>query len=112
MNPDTQKYIRAIAPEYRPLFDRLQALVLKVHPEAEVGFSYKMPKYSIGKRRIFLAVWQHGVSIYGVGPGADGGFIARHPELIVSRGTIRLRPKDAAAIRDTEFREMFRAALA
>jgi hypothetical protein len=112
MNRDTQKYISAIAPAYRPLFDRLHGLVLKEHPEAEVGFSYKMPKYSIGKRRIFLAVWQHGVSVYGVGPGADGGFIARHPDLIVSRGTIRLRPKDAAAIRDKEFREMFRAALA
>jgi len=108
---DVQKYIAAIAPEHRPLFDRLQKLVLKVHPEAEVGFSYKMPRYSVGKRRIFLAVWQHGVSVYGVGPGADAGFIARHAELIASRGTIRLRSKDAAAIPDAEFREMFRAAL-
>lgn len=112
MNRDTQKYIKAIPPEHRPLFDRLHGLVLEVHPEAELGYAYKMPKYSLGKRRIFLAVWQHGVSVYGVGPGADSGFIARHPELIASRGTIRLRPKDAAAIRDTEFREMFRAALA
>jgi uncharacterized protein YdhG (YjbR/CyaY superfamily) len=112
MNPDVQKYIAAIAPEHRALFDRLQGLILKVHPKAEVSFSYKMPKYSIGKRRIFLAVWQHGVSIYGVGPGADSGFIGRHPELIASRGTIRLRLKDAAAIPDGEFREMFRAALA
>jgi uncharacterized protein YdhG (YjbR/CyaY superfamily) len=111
MKSDVQKYIAAIGPEYRPLFDRLQKLVLKVHPEAEVSFSYKMPKYAVGKRRIFLAVWQHGVSIYGVGPGADSGFIARHRDLIASRGTIRLRPKDAAAIPDDEFREMFRAAL-
>ena len=112
MDRDVQKYIKAIASEYRPVFDRLQKLVLEVHPEAEVGFSYKMPRYKIGKRRIFLAVWQHGVSIYGVGTGADAGFIARHPDLIASRGTIRLRPKDAAAIPDKEFREMFRAALA
>jgi uncharacterized protein YdhG (YjbR/CyaY superfamily) len=112
MDRDVQKYIAAIAPEHRPLFDRLQGLVLEVQPEAEVAFSYKMPRYKVGKRRIFLAVWKHGVSIYGVGPGADAGFIARHPELIASRGTIRLRPKDAAAIPDGEFREMFRAALA
>jgi uncharacterized protein YdhG (YjbR/CyaY superfamily) len=112
MDREVQKYIDSITPEYRSLFDRLQGLVRKEHPEAEVGYSYKMPKYSVGKRRIFLAVWQHGVSIYGVGPGADAGFIARHPELIASRGTIRLRPKDAAAIPDGEFREMFRAALA
>ena len=112
MTGDVQKYIAAIPAEHRPLFDRLHDLIVAVHPEAEVAFSYKMPRYSVGKRRIFLAVWKHGVSIYGVGPGADAGFIARHPELIASRGTIRLRAKDAAAIPDEEFREMLRAALA
>jgi uncharacterized protein YdhG (YjbR/CyaY superfamily) len=112
MTSDVQKYIDGIDPEHRPLFDRLQGLVLEVHPEAEVGYSYKMPRYKVGERRIFLAVWRHGVSIYGVGPGADAGFIARHPDLIASRGTIRLRVKDAAAIPDDELREMARAALA
>jgi uncharacterized protein YdhG (YjbR/CyaY superfamily) len=109
---DVQKYIAAIPPEHRPLFDRLHGLVLEVHPEAEVAFSYKMPRYKVGERRIFLAVWKHGVSIYGVGPGADAGFIARHPNLIFSRGTIRLREQDAAGIPDDEFRAMARAALA
>jgi uncharacterized protein YdhG (YjbR/CyaY superfamily) len=112
MNSDVQKYIAAIAPEHRPLFDRLHGLVLDERPDAEVGFSYKMPAYRVGTRRIFLAVWKHGVSIYGVGPGADAGFIARHPDLIASRGTIRLRPQDAAAIPDDELREMVSAALA
>jgi len=111
MKGEVQKYIEAIPPEYRPLFDRLHALVLQVHPKAEVGFSYKMPRYKVGPRRIFVAVWKHGVSIYGVGPGADAGFIARHPDLIASRRTIRLRPEDAAALSDAEFRETFRAAL-
>jgi uncharacterized protein YdhG (YjbR/CyaY superfamily) len=112
MNRDVQKYIAAIGPEHRPLFDRLQGLVLEVHPSAEVAFSYKMPTYRVEEHRIFLAVWKHGVSIYGVGPGRDAGFVTRHPELIASRGTIRLRPKDAADIQDDEFREMVSAALA
>jgi uncharacterized protein YdhG (YjbR/CyaY superfamily) len=111
MTGDVQKYIDSIASEHRPMFDRLQGLVLDVHPEATIDYSYKMPTYRVGARRIFLAVWKHGVSIYGVGPGRDAGFLTRHPDLIASRGTIRLRPKDAAGIPDDEFREMVRAAL-
>jgi uncharacterized protein YdhG (YjbR/CyaY superfamily) len=112
MNRDVQRYINGIAPEHRPMFDRLQGLVLDVHPEAKIDWSYKMPTYRVGERRIFLAVWKHGLSIYGVGPGRDAGFLTRHSALIASRGTIRLKPKDAADIPDDEFREMIRAALA
>jgi hypothetical protein len=50
--------------------------------------------------------------IYGWQEGRDGGFSARHPELRTSKGTIRLRSEDAAAIGDEELRELARAALA
>ena len=29
--------------------------------------SYKIPTYKVGKHRLYLAVWKHGVSIYGWG---------------------------------------------
>ena len=51
------------------------------------------------------------MSIYGWDQGRDAGFVARHPELKTSTGTIRLRPVDAAAIPDDEFRDLVRAAL-
>jgi hypothetical protein len=54
---------------------------------------------------------KHGLSIYGWGDGRDGGFAARHPEFKSGRGTIRLRPEDAAGIRDDEFRDLVRAVL-
>ena len=104
-------YIDAIAPEHRPLFDRLHRLVLEEHPDAAVVLSYKMPTYKRGGRRLFLGAWKHGVSIYGWDQGRDAGFTARHPELKTSKGTIRLRPEDAAGIRDDEFRDLVRAAL-
>lgn len=56
-----------------------------------------------------MGVWKHGVSIYGW--RQDGGFLARHPGLKTSKGTIRLRPQDAADIPDEEFRDFFRSAL-
>jgi uncharacterized protein YdhG (YjbR/CyaY superfamily) len=106
-----QSYIDGIAPEYRPLFDRLHRLILAVHPEATMALSYKMPTYKVGNRRLFVGVWQHGVSIYGWHPGHENAFTSRHPELKTSKGTVRLRPEDAAAIPDDELSDLVRAAL-
>jgi uncharacterized protein YdhG (YjbR/CyaY superfamily) len=111
MDDAVRGYIDAIAPEHRPLFDRLHRLVLEVRPDAAVLLSYDMPTYKVGRRRLFLGVWRHGVSIYGWQQGRDAGFTARHPELTTGRGTIRLRPDDAAAIGDDELRDLVRAAL-
>ena len=104
-------YIDAIAPEHRPLFDRLHRLDLEAHPDAAVVLSYQMPTYKVGRRRLFVGAWKHGVSIYGWDQGRDAGFTARHPALQTGKGTIRLRPEDAAGIPDDEFRDLVRAAL-
>jgi uncharacterized protein YdhG (YjbR/CyaY superfamily) len=111
MDDAVRAYIDAIAPEHRPLFDRVHRLVLEAHPEVAVVLSYQMPTYKVGRRRLFVGVWRHGVSVYGVQQGHNGGFSARHPELKASKGTIRLRPEDAAGIPDEEFRDLVRAAL-
>lgn len=104
-------YMDAIDPEHRPLFDRLHHLILEVHPDADVVLSYKMPTYKVGRRGLHLGVWRHGVSLYGWGQDRAAEFIARHPQLQTSKGTIRLRPDDATTITDDEFRDLIRAAL-
>ena len=109
---EVQAYIDAIPPGHRPLFDRLHRLFLAAHPGAEVILSYKMPAYQAGKRRIFVGAWKHGISVYGWGKDQNGGFTARHPQLVTSTGTIRLRPEDAASISDEEFLALARAGLA
>jgi uncharacterized protein YdhG (YjbR/CyaY superfamily) len=111
MDAAVRDYIEAIAPAHRHLFDRLHRLVLEAHPDAEVVLSYKIPTYKLGRRRLFVGVWKHGVSIYGWQEGRDDGFTARHPELKTSKGTIQLRSDDAARIPDDEFRNLVRAAL-
>ena len=82
----------------RPLFDRVHGLVLECHPEAEVALAYGMPAYRVGRRRLSVGVWKHGVSIYGFRADRDGGFVARHPTLSSGKGTLRLRPRDAEQI--------------
>jgi uncharacterized protein YdhG (YjbR/CyaY superfamily) len=111
VDQDVREYIDAIAPDHRPLFDRIHRLVIETHPEAELVLSYQIPTYRIGRRRLFVGAWKHGVSIYGWDQGRDAGFIARHPELKTGKGTIQLRPDDAAGIPDDELRDLVRAAL-
>jgi hypothetical protein len=111
MDDAVRTYIDGIAPEHRPLFDRLHRLVLETQPDARVMLSYGIPTYRVGRRRLFLGAWKHGVSIYGWGQGGDAGFTDRHPGLKAGRGTIQLRPDAAAAIPDGEFRDLIHAAL-
>ena len=111
MDEGVRDYIAAIDPAYRPLFDRLQRLVLETHPEAAVVLSYKIPTYKVGRRRLFVGVWQHGLSLYGWDQGRDAGFIARHARLKTSKGTLQLSPTDAAEVSDDELRDLIRAAL-
>lgn len=112
MQQEVLDYIDAIAPEHRGLFDRVHRLILEACPEAEVVFAYQMPTYRVQGRRLHVAAWSHGVSIYGWKSQGDGGLTERHPELQSSRGTIRLRSDQAAGISDEEIRGLARAALA
>lgn len=112
MDEAVRDYIGAIDPEYRPLFDRLHRLILEVHPDAAVVLSYKMPTYKVGRRRLPVGVWRHGLSLYGWGEDRAAAFTENHPQLKTSKGTIQLRLDDAANIPDDEFRSLIRAALA
>ena len=110
MDDALRHYCEEIACEYRPLFDRLHRLIVGTCPDAEVVLSYGMPTYRIGRRRLNVAAWEHGLSLY-VSPRRDGGFSVRHPELAAGKGTIKLRPADAVSIPDEEFQDLVRAAL-
>jgi uncharacterized protein YdhG (YjbR/CyaY superfamily) len=109
---DVRAYIDAIDPAHRALYERLHAIVVEEHPDAEVALSYGMPAYRVGKRRLNMGAWAHGVSIYGWRKDRDGGFVARHPNLSSGKGTLRIRPRDAETIDDEEFRALLGGALA
>lgn len=110
MDDAVRDYRDDIASEYRPVFDRLHQLIVGTCPDAEVTLSYGMPTYRVGRRRLNVGVWEHGLSLY-VSPSRDGGFSGRHPELASGKGTIKVKPEDAARIPDQEFRDLVRAAL-
>jgi uncharacterized protein YdhG (YjbR/CyaY superfamily) len=111
MDEAVQRYIDAIPAEHRPLFDRVQRLILAAHPKATVTLSYGMPTYKAGSKRLHVGAWRHGISLYGWGSAQPEAFLARHPGLKTSKGTIQLRSADAAAVSDAELTELVRAAL-
>jgi uncharacterized protein YdhG (YjbR/CyaY superfamily) len=111
VSDDVQAYVEGIPTEHRPLFDRVHGLILAVRPEASVRISYGMPTYVAGGSRLYVGAWRHGISLYGWSQGADDGFADRHPEFLSGKGTIRLRPQDAAAIPDDELTGLVRAVL-
>jgi len=110
MDEVVRRYRDEMDTEYRPVFDRLHRLIVAACPDAEVVLPYGMPAYRIGRRRLNVGVWKHGLSLY-VSPNRDGGFSARHPELTAGKGTIKLRPGDAARIPDAELQDLVHAAL-
>jgi hypothetical protein len=110
MDEAVRRYRDEMDSEHRPLFDRLHQLIVATCPDAEVVLSYGMPTYRIGRRRLNMGAWQHGLSLY-VSPRRDGGFAACHPELAAGRGTIKLRPADAASLSDAELQDLIHAAL-
>ncbi|WP_370069912.1 DUF1801 domain-containing protein [Streptacidiphilus sp. MAP5-3] len=111
MDKAVSDYIDAIPAEQRPLFDRIHGLILTACPDADVVLSYDMPTYQVGKRRIHVGVWQHGVSLYGWRRAQQTGFVEGHPELLHGKATLRLRPEDAAGMSDDELRTFLAAAL-
>jgi uncharacterized protein YdhG (YjbR/CyaY superfamily) len=111
VDEELQRYVAGIAGEYRELFGRVNGLILGAYPEAVVKLSYRMPSYWVGKRRLYVGVWKHGLSIYGWPQGREKDFMARHPELKTSKGTIQIRPRDAAGLSDEDLLELVHAAL-
>ena len=107
-----RSYLDGIDPQFRPLFDRIHWLIMAAFPDAAVVLSYKIPTYKAGRRKLHVGVWKHGVSLYGWPQDRVGDFTGRHSGLRSSKGTIQLRPQDAAQISDEELASLVRAALA
>jgi uncharacterized protein YdhG (YjbR/CyaY superfamily) len=103
-------YVDGIAALHRQLFERIHQLVCQSYPEAAATLSYGILAYAVGRRRLYVGVWQHGLSLYGW-KGSGNGFATRHPELVSGKATIRLRPETAAEIPDRELRELVHSAL-
>lgn len=106
MDPAVQQYIAAIPERQRPLFDRLQSLILDLYPDAEIYISYQIPTYRVGRRRVYLGLWKEGVSLHAV---AVEEFKQRHPSIKTGRGSLNFKVTDE--VPDADVREVIKRAI-
>ena len=55
----------ASTPRTVPCSIRIHRLILVAHPDAAMVLSYQIPTYKVGRRRLYVGAWRHGISIYG-----------------------------------------------
>jgi uncharacterized protein YdhG (YjbR/CyaY superfamily) len=89
-----RRYVDAIPAEQRPLFDRLQALILDLYPDAEIVISYQVPTYKARGGRVSLGLWKGGVSLYTTGPQYIEVFKSRHPAVKTGKASLSFALSD------------------
>jgi hypothetical protein len=101
-----RSYVEAIPESKRPLFDRLQALILELYPDAEIFISYQIPTYRVGRARVFLGVWKGGVSLHAVDAAS---FKQRHPSIKTGKGSLNFKVTDE--LPEADVREVIKRAI-
>jgi len=64
LNKEVQDYIDSIPEDRKPLFSKLQSLILELYPNAEVKTWYRMPTFRAKSGWVALANQKHYVSLY------------------------------------------------
>ena len=94
MDEAVQRYIDAIPAEQKPLFDRLQSLILDLYPDAEIVISYQIPTYKARGGRVSLGLWKDGVSLYTTDPQHIEKFKSKHPTVKTGKASLNFRLTD------------------
>ena len=91
MEREVRRYIEDAKDDPRKVYDRLEKIILGLHPNAQVTISYKIVKYKTAGGEVWLGYWKEGVSIHAVDAAA---YQAAHPEVKIGRGSINFRIRD------------------
>ena len=106
---EVDDYIDALDPPHRRLFDHLQDLILDELPDAEVVFSYQIPMYKIGRRRVGLSAHRAGgVTLTTTAPEYIEAFKQAHSSFTTNKASIQFDFDDE--IPDDAVRDVIRRA--
>ena len=103
MDEKARRYIDAVPEEKKALYRQLESAILELYPDVEIGFSYQIPMYRLGKRWVGLGIWKGGVSIYTDGPHHIAEFKRRNASIKTGKGSINFRLTDEIPIDDVKF---------
>jgi uncharacterized protein YdhG (YjbR/CyaY superfamily) len=100
MDEAVERYLDAIPAEQKPLFDRLQSLILGLYPEAEIVISYQIPTYKARGGRVSLGLWKNGVSLYTTDPQYIERFRSEHPTIKAGKASLNFKLSDELPEKD------------
>lgn len=91
MNEEVRAFVEAIPADRRAQFDELQALVLRLYPEADVVLWFRVPTYRVKTGWVALGYRKEGVSLYTNGPHHLAGFKVEQPGIRTGKGSINFK---------------------
>ncbi|MFX1564896.1 MAG: DUF1801 domain-containing protein [Promethearchaeota archaeon] len=83
-----------MADERQVLFKKLQSIIFRLYPTANIRLSYKIPTYRIKSGWIALGYWKSGVSVYTDSPDHIAHFKEAHPTVKTGKASINFKVID------------------
>jgi len=91
MDEEMGRFIDAIPADRRPQFDELQALILRLYPEAAIVLWFHVPTYRTKTGWVALGYWKNGASLYTNGPHNLAAFKTEQPGIRTGEGSINFK---------------------
>ena len=86
--------MKEIPKDRKPLFKKLEALVLGMYPKAEIVYSYGIPMYKASAGWVGLGYWKGGVSLYTNNPKYIAALKKKYPAIKTNKASINLKLTD------------------
>lgn len=91
---EVDRYLAEISPEKRALVEKLQSVIMSLHPQIQPRIAYQILMYRLPTGWVGLGPRKDGVTLYTEQAEAVAAFRARHPEIDTGKGCLRFRLTD------------------
>ncbi|MFX1575867.1 MAG: hypothetical protein ACFFCF_01700 [Promethearchaeota archaeon] len=82
---EIQRYIDEVVDERKTPFERFQAVIMRLYPNAQARLSYKIPTYKVESGWVALGYRKGGVLVYTNNTGHIALFKAKHPGITTGK---------------------------
>lgn len=102
MEKDASQYVFLADGERRELFQKLQELILKLYPKAEMKVHYTMLRFAVESGFVYLNYWKEGVTL-DIGEGQHlQKFKAKYPRYKIGKCSVSLKARGELPWQDIE----------
>jgi uncharacterized protein YdhG (YjbR/CyaY superfamily) len=98
MDKQVQDYIKKIPKAQRPLFDKLESIILDLYPDADVVLYYNIPTYKSNTGQVSLAVQPKHVGLYTTGAENLVKFKEKYPKMKTGKASVTFTSVDEIPI--------------